>query len=230
MRCALVSQEFLADARACVSALEHEEPAFDVGPRRRGRKPGAEREVVRRSVLGLPAELDPGVTDAPIIAAEQQIPGHPLARIAVGLDARGLELSIEQEGQGEREHLGLAGAVVAAQQEMAVAKPELLAVVMEELDQPQPQRLPARKCRCRQHGSGRRRGQNLDRLVHLGSNRVSAGAGRRISASPSAKRASAGSGRMVSPSRAINCNCSRRLSAMAASSRSEPGSRADLRQ
>ena len=77
-------------------------------------------------------------------AAHEQVPAHPLAGVAVGLDARRLDLGIEEERQGQRQHLGLAGTVVAPEQKMAVAEPELLAVVVVELDEAQAQRLPAR--------------------------------------------------------------------------------------
>ena len=118
-------------------------------------KPGAERQVMRRAVVGEAAELDPGIADAPVVAVHQQVPGHPLAAVAVGFDARRLELGIEQERQGQRQHLGLAGAVVAAQQQVAVAEPEFLAVVMEQFHQSEPQRLPAlpgRDWQCRSLG------------------------------------------------------------------------------
>jgi len=54
------------------------------------------------------------------------------------LETDGARLYYEEEGQGQRQHLGLAGAVVAPEQEVAVAEPELLAVVVVEFDEPQP--------------------------------------------------------------------------------------------
>ena len=53
------------------------------------------------AVVADTAELDPGIADAPLMLAEQQVPRHLLAGIAVRFDARGFELRIEQEGQGE---------------------------------------------------------------------------------------------------------------------------------
>ena len=130
-------------ANACV--LQQEEPAIYLRPRRGGRETAAEREVARLSFLAEATELDPGVAHAPLMAAEQEVPGHFLARVTVGLDTRGLELRVEQQRQRQRQHFGLAGAVVAAQEQVAVAEPEFLAVVMEEFHQPQAQRLPARQ-------------------------------------------------------------------------------------
>jgi hypothetical protein len=125
--------DILIDARSANGILQHEEPAVHLGTRSDRGKPGAECEVMRRSVVGEAAEFDPGVADPPVIAAHQQIPRHLLAAIAVRFDARGLELCIEQEGQRQRQHLGFAGAVVAPQQQMPVAEPELLAVVVKQL-------------------------------------------------------------------------------------------------
>ena len=122
--------EILVDACAA-GIFQHEEPAVDLRTRRDRGKPGAECNVTRRAVVGEAAELDPGIADAAVVAAHQQVPGHPLAAVAVGLDARGLELGIEQERQGQRQHFGLAGAVVSTQQQVAVAEPEFLAIVME---------------------------------------------------------------------------------------------------
>src|SRR5690606_188128 len=74
---------------------------------------GRLRTIIRRS---LPAELEPRVAEAVVVAAEQQVPLHPLGRIAVWLDAVRLYAAVEQERQRQREHARLAGAVVAAQQ------------------------------------------------------------------------------------------------------------------
>jgi hypothetical protein len=62
------------------------------------------------------------------------------------------QVAVEQERQEQREDLGLAGAVVAAQQEPAVVEPELLHVVVEEIDEPGPQWLPAGPLRLGQDG------------------------------------------------------------------------------
>ena len=236
--------------------VEHKEPALDLRPRRAGRQAGAQCQVVRRAVVGQAAELDPGIADTAVVAAHQQVPGHALASVAVGLDARGQQPGVEQEGQGQRQDLGFAGAVVAAQQQVAVAEPELLAVVVVELDQAQPQGLPAGAA-----GQGQRRwvdgGRCVEagqRIAHQKSNsepllpwmggaggaawrgpagRAPPGLAAASAATPwpaSAKRAMAGNGRSSSPSRASNCNWVRRWMASAASSCSAPGSRADLRQ
>jgi len=135
--------QVLADARPIRRFFEQEEPAFHLGAGRDGREAGAQRQVARPAVLGQAAELDPGVADAPLVAVHQQVPGHLLAAVAIGFDAGRAQLRVEQEGQGQRQHLGFSGAVVAAQQQVAVAEPEFLAVVVEQLDQPEPQRLPA---------------------------------------------------------------------------------------
>ena len=78
-----------------------------------------------------------------MLAAEQQIPVHALLRVGVRLDTVGGELAVEQERERQGEHLGLAGAVVAAQQKPPVAEAELLLVVIEDVHQASAQRLPA---------------------------------------------------------------------------------------
>ncbi len=113
------------------------------------------------AVLVEAAELDPAVAEAlgvRVLAAEQQVPLHPLLRIGVRLDPVRGEVAVQQERQGQREHLGLAGAVVATEQQPAVAEVELLDVVVEEVDQADPQRLPA--------GAARRRQRRLDGGAH----------------------------------------------------------------
>lgn len=67
--------------------VEHKEPAVDLRPRRTRRQPGAERQVMRRAVVGQAAELDPGIADAAVMAAHQEVPGHALAGVAIGLNA-----------------------------------------------------------------------------------------------------------------------------------------------
>src|SRR6266702_2089078 len=81
-----------------------------------GLEAASEGEVSVFTVLGAAAKLQPGVTEPLVVlAAEQQVPLHLLLAVAIRLHARWREVGIEQERQGEREHLGLAGAVVAAQ-------------------------------------------------------------------------------------------------------------------
>lgn len=96
-----------------------------------------------------------------VLAAEQEVPLHALAGVGVGFDAARGQVAVEEEGQGEGEDLGLAGAVVAAQQQAAVLEVELLGVVEEEVHQSGAQRLPAGPAGAGQigHGSdgGRRR-------------------------------------------------------------------------
>jgi len=70
---------------------------------------------VRPAVRILAAELQPDIAHAPIVLAQQQVPGHFLAGVAVGLDARRFELGVEKKGQRQREYFGFARAVVAAQ-------------------------------------------------------------------------------------------------------------------
>ena len=111
--------------------LGDEEPAVDLVARRHRRQAAAERQVARRAIFVDAAELDPGVADAPLVLAEQEIPRHALAGIAIRFDPRRLETGVEQEGQGQRQDLRLAGAVIAAQKQVAVVEPEFLAIVVE---------------------------------------------------------------------------------------------------
>jgi len=121
--------------------------------------PAAQGEVPRLAVLAHPAQLQPRVPEPLVVAvSHQEVPLHPLAAVPVGLDPVRRQVSIQQERQHERQHLGLAGAVVAAQQQLPVAEVELLVVVQEEIDQARPQRLPAPAAR-RGEGDGGARGQ-----------------------------------------------------------------------
>ncbi|XKK40019.1 hypothetical protein HFP72_04295 [Nocardiopsis sp. ARC36] len=78
-----------------------------------------------------------------VLAAQEQVPLHALLGVAVGLDPVRGQLAVQEEGQGQGEDLGLARAVVAAQQQAAVTEPELLVLVVEEVDEAHPQGLPA---------------------------------------------------------------------------------------
>ncbi len=121
-----------------------EEPAVGDAPTRDRlhRDPGGEEELVTGFVDA--AELDPRVAEAfGVAAAQEEVPLHPLVLVAVRLDPVRGELAVQQQGQGERQHLRLAGPVVPPPQQPAVAEPELLAVVMEKVEQSDPQRLPA---------------------------------------------------------------------------------------
>jgi hypothetical protein len=111
----------------------------------------AECQVRGGAFLGEAAELQPGVAEPLLVAAaEQEVPLHPLGGVGVRFHPVGRQLAVEQERQGEREHLGLARAVVAAQQQVAVAEAELLVVVEEQVDEAGTQRLPAVPPRQRQ--------------------------------------------------------------------------------
>ena len=56
------------------------------------------REDEIKAIVGEATELDPRITIATIVAAHQEIPGHPLAAVPIGLDARWLHLCVEQKG------------------------------------------------------------------------------------------------------------------------------------
>jgi hypothetical protein len=117
-------------------------------------QPTADRPELLGAVGTPAAELHPRVAQPlgmRVPAAQQQVPLHPLLPVAVGLDPVRSELAVEQERQRQGQHLGLAGAVVAAQQEPAVVEVELLHVVVEEVHESGTQRLPALGGRGRQH-------------------------------------------------------------------------------
>src|SRR4029079_7303236 len=63
--------------------------------------------------------------------------------IAVGFDPVWRQLPVEQERHRQGEHLGLPGAVVAAQQQVTAVEVELLDVVVEEVNQADAQPPPA---------------------------------------------------------------------------------------
>src|ERR1051326_698857 len=96
-------------------ALENKEPTFDLGLGCHGRQTASKREVLRFAVLGQTPELDPHVSHASLVASKQQVPGHFFSWIAIGFDARWLELCIEKEGQRKRQNLGFACAIIATQ-------------------------------------------------------------------------------------------------------------------
>lgn len=80
--------QILIDARSAFGIFQHEEPAVHMGTRSGGREAGTERKIAWRAVVGDASELDPGITDAPVVAVHQQVPGHLLAAVAIRLDAR----------------------------------------------------------------------------------------------------------------------------------------------
>src|ERR1700735_4705347 len=122
-----------------------EEPVARDAPASDGLQAAADR-AERAGPVGSPtAEFEPRVPQAlrmRVPTAQKQIPFHLLLPVAVRLHPVRGELTIQQERQRESEHLGLAGSVVAAQQEPAVVEPELLGVVVEYVDQAGPQWLP----------------------------------------------------------------------------------------
>ena len=137
------------------AAVGDEEPVPGDPPAGHRLQSAPERRVPRVPRLVDPAELDPGVAEAfgvRMFTAEQQVPLHALLGVGVRLDPVRRQVPVQQERQSEREHLGLAGPVVAAQQQPAVAERELLDVVVEQVDQPDPERLPAGAGRGRQAG------------------------------------------------------------------------------
>jgi len=95
-------------------ALGDEVPRIDLCAGRDRRQAAAERQVAWLAIVPNAAELDPGITDAPLVFPQQQIPRHLLGGIAIGFDARRLDAGIEQERQRERQHLRFAGAVIPA--------------------------------------------------------------------------------------------------------------------
>ncbi len=119
-----------------------EEPLADQ-PAPLGRlQPAAEGEEARLALRRAPAELEPGVAEPVRVLVEQQVPLDALGGIAVGLEPARRDLAVEQEGELQREDARLAGAVVAAQQQVALLPVELLVVVAKEVEQAAAQRLP----------------------------------------------------------------------------------------
>jgi hypothetical protein len=107
--------------------------------------PAADGAELLPAIVVAAAELQPRVAEPlgmRVFPAQQQVPLHALLVIGIGLDAVRRQVAVEQERQQQGEHLRLAGAVVAAQQQPPVVEPELLDVVVEEIDQPRAQRLP----------------------------------------------------------------------------------------
>ena len=88
--------KMLADALV----FEYEEPTVNLRARRGGEQSAAQRQILRHAVLGLPAELNPGIAYAPVVTSpHQQIPSHLLAGIAIWFDARGFETGVQQQRQ-----------------------------------------------------------------------------------------------------------------------------------
>lgn len=124
----------------------HEEPVPRDAASGNGLETGADGAVYAGAVGPQPAELQPGVAEplgVRMFPAQQKVPLHALVPVTVGLDPVRGQLAVQQERQGQREHLGLPGAVVATQQQAPVVEVEFLDVVVEQVDQPGTQRLPA---------------------------------------------------------------------------------------
>ena len=131
-----------------------EEPAVGNAPALRRAQPAACRQVQALPIFGHPAEFQPGVAQPLVVLpAEQKVPFHLLLAVPVRLDSAGGQISVKEERERQRQHLRLPGAVVATQQQPAVAEPEFLAVVVEDVHQPGAQRLPPRGASHRQPGS-----------------------------------------------------------------------------
>ena len=76
--------EVLTDA----PAFDNEKPAIDLRARRSGEQPAAQGQVLNFAGFGNPAEFEPRIAHAPIMAPEQQVPRHLLAGITIGFDSR----------------------------------------------------------------------------------------------------------------------------------------------
>ena len=86
--------------------------------------------------------------------AEQEIPFDLLRRVAVGLQTVRGDLAVEQKGELKRQDPGFAGAIVSAQQQVALLVTELLVVVPVKVEQAAANRLPTRALRSRQGRRG----------------------------------------------------------------------------
>jgi hypothetical protein len=95
-----------------------EEPVARDAAARDSFQPAADGAELGGPVGSMASELEPRVTKAfgiGVLAAEQQVPLHLLLPVAVRLHAVRCEFPVQQERQRQREDLGLAGSVVAAQ-------------------------------------------------------------------------------------------------------------------
>ena len=113
------------------------EPATLDGP-----QAGAQREIVPGAAGVATPELQPRVAQAVLMLAEQKVPLDPLGGVAIGLQAVGRGLAVEEERQLQGQDARLAGAVVPAQQQAPLLVAELLVVVPVEVEQPAPDGLP----------------------------------------------------------------------------------------
>ena len=120
-----------------------EEPAVHPGPALRGGHPAPQREELLGPRPGAAAKLEPGIADPVLVLPHEEVPFHPLRRISVRLHPARQDLPVQQEGELERQHSRFPGAVVAAEEQVPVLVPELLVVVLVEVQQPAAERLPA---------------------------------------------------------------------------------------
>ena len=132
-----LEKERLADALAGDEEPPAHEPAPLDGP-----EAGTQREIVPGALVVAPAELQPRVAEPILIFAEQEVPLDPLRRIAIGFQAVGRGLAVEEERQLQGQHARLPRAVVAAQQQTPLLVTELLVVVPVDVEQPAPDGLP----------------------------------------------------------------------------------------
>jgi hypothetical protein len=72
---------------ADAALFEDEVPRINLCPRSDRRESAAQGQIIGLAVVGKPPELDPGIADAAVELAEQQVLGHLLAGVAIGLDA-----------------------------------------------------------------------------------------------------------------------------------------------
>ena len=107
-----------------------------------GAEAAAERKKVERAVGVAAAELDPSVAGAVGVAAHEEIPLDAFGGIAVGLDAGGGDLAVEEKRELEGEDAGFAAAVVAAKEEASVLVVKLLVVVTVEVKDAATEGLP----------------------------------------------------------------------------------------
>ena len=101
------------------------------------------REVVLDAVGGATPELNPGVAEPILVLVHEEVPFHPLCRIAIRLNAVGIHRTVEKKRKLQRQHARLARSVIAAKEKPAIFKQELLLVVFVDVQDPAAQRLPA---------------------------------------------------------------------------------------
>ena len=132
-----------------------EEPGFRSVTAGNRAQPAAQGQRQHLPSVVEASELDPRVAGTALVAlVHQQIPFHALAAVAVRFDAGSAQVGIQEKRQRKRQHFGFTGAIVAAKHQVTVAEPELLDVVVIQLDQAEAQRLPAGSSGGRQRNCG----------------------------------------------------------------------------